>query len=144
MKKIITTQIFILVLTLLFGPDLLAQRFRLEEYSNQEIDLQFDAVKVENSIKFVWSTGSQIDIKAYELRKGYENGLLVDWETIATINAKEAKNTYQFIDQNPLLGEMHYRLKLLAADGSSFEYSPIFKIQQNEMGRHEEKEKFKY
>jgi hypothetical protein len=108
-----------------------AQRFRLEELNNQEVELQFDAIKNKDQINFQWQTSTQVNIQSFELRKGMENGRYVDWETLTVVKNIESNKIYQFVDNLPVLGEMHYRLKLIAADGSSFEFSPIFKLPEN-------------
>lgn len=102
-----------------------AQRFRMEEVDNS-LEVVFDAFRVDDKVQFVWNINNEVNIRSYEIRRGRENGRFVDWETITSLNSG-GTGSYTFIDENPVLGEMHYRLKLLAPDGSSIEYSPLFR-----------------
>jgi len=104
-----------------------AQRFRMEEADNSKLEVVFDAFRIDDEIRFVWNVNNETNIKSYEIARGIETGRFVNWETLTTVNAK-APGSYTFIDKDPVLGEMHYRLKLIAPDGSSIEYSPLFRI----------------
>ena len=58
----------------------------------------------------------------------------MNWKTISTINAKSESekqksnvNTYYYLDFNPFLGEIYYRLKIKDKQGS-YEFSKVVMI----------------
>ncbi|MGK7393203.1 MAG: hypothetical protein ACNS62_01480 [Candidatus Cyclobacteriaceae bacterium M3_2C_046] len=108
-----------------------AQRFRLEEADKEQLEVSFDAVRTGNSIQFIWNSSSETNIKSYEIRRGTEDGRFLNWEVLTSISIDKDANNYSFTDSDPILGEMNYRLRLVAPDGSSVEYSPLFKIGQS-------------
>lgn len=129
--KITTTILFAFVFTIILGVinESNAQRFRLEEDDGTQLEVSFDAYRLNNTIQFVWNTNTESNISAYEIVKGTENGKYLDWETVAVVNVNRSNaNDYTYVEDTPVLGEMHYRLKILAPDGSSVEYSPLYKV----------------
>ena len=107
----------------------IAQRFRLEENGGVQLEVKFDAYKVNTTIQFVWNTNNENNITSYEIIRGVETGRFIDWTTVAVVSSDRSnKNNYTFIDENPTLGEMQYRLKIIAPDGSSVEYSPLYRV----------------
>lgn len=112
----------------LMSNNLLAQRFRLEE-NGVQLEVKFDAYKVNSTVQFVWNTNNENNITSYEIMRGDENGRFIDWTTVAVVRAdKSNQNSYTFVDETPTLGEMQYRLKIIAPDGSSVEYSPLYRV----------------
>jgi len=123
---ILTTLFFIM---LLISEKSMAQRFRLEENGGIQLEVKFDAYKVNNNIQFVWNTNNEKNITSYEIMRGQENGRFIDWTTVAVVQSDRSnQNNYTFIDEKPTLGEMQYRLKIIAPDGSSVEYSPLYRV----------------
>lgn len=119
---------FILFLLLSASNELMAQRFRLEE-NGAQMEVKFDAYKVNNTVQFVWNTNNENNITSYEIMRGDENGRFIDWITVAVVRAdKSNQDSYTFVDETPKLGEMQYRLKIIAPDGSSVEYSPLYRV----------------
>jgi len=119
---------FTCLILVLLSENLLAQRFRLEE-NGVQLEVKFDAYKVKNTVQFVWNTNNENNITSYEIMRGDENGRFIDWTTVAVVRAdKSNQNGYTFVDETPTLGEMQYRLKIIAPDGSSVEYSPLYRV----------------
>lgn len=128
-KLIIASFTFILIIT--FADQSMAQRFRLEE-NGAQLEVKFDAYKVNNTVQFVWNTNNENNITSYEIMRGNEAGRFIDWTTVAVVKADKAnENSYTFVDERPELGEMQYRLKIIAPDGSSVEYSPLYRVMNN-------------
>lgn len=106
-----------------------AQRFRMEDAGISDIKVNFDALKVNNQIQFSWNVNMEDNIRSYEIIRGTQNGRYLDWQVLSRQTVDKSKSgSYTFSDDAPILGEMHYRLKLVAPDGSSVEYSPLFKV----------------
>ena len=119
---------FTCLILVLLSENLLAQRFRLEE-NGVQLEVKFDAYKVKNTVQFVWNTNNENNITSYEIMRGDENGRFIDWTTVAVVRAdKSNQNGYTFVDETPTLGEMQYRLKIIAPDGSSVEYGPLYRV----------------
>ena len=119
---------FTCLILVLLSENLLAQRFRLEE-NGVQLEVKFDAYKVNNTVQCVWNTNNENNITSYEIMRGDENGRFIDWTTVAVVRAdKSNQNGYTFVDETPTLGEMQYRLKIIAPDGSSVEYSPLYRV----------------
>lgn len=127
MYKFLVAPIFFLLLFLISNTSM-AQRFRLEE-NGMQLEVKFDAYKVNNTVQFVWNTNNENNITSYEILRGDENGRFIDWTAVAVVRAdKSNQNSYTFVDETPPLGEMQYRLKIVAPDGSSVEYSPLYRV----------------
>lgn len=119
--------ILLFAIVLIGSLEATAQRFRMEEVDNSKLEVVFDAFRIDDQVRFVWNVNNEDNIKSYEITRGTESGRFVNWEILASLNVN-APGNYSFIDKDPVLGEMHYRLKLIAPDGSSIEYSPLFRI----------------
>ena len=130
MKRLAYILLLMITMVVIAGSDLFAQRFRLEEGDNSQIEVKFDAARQNDQIVFSWSVNVENNIRSYEIIRGTENGRYLDWEVMNRVNVDgSAEKNYSFVDNSPILGEMHYRLRLVAPDGSSVDYSPLFKIQ---------------
>lgn len=119
--------ILLFAIVLIGSLEATAQRFRMEEVDNSKLEVVFDAFRIDDQVRFVWNINNEDNIKSYEITRGTESGRFVNWEILTSLNVNTPGN-YSFIDKDPVLGEMHYRLKLIAPDGSSIEYSPLFRI----------------
>ena len=132
MKRLAYILLLMITMVVIAGSDLFAQRFRLEEGDNSQIEVKFDAARQNDQIVFSWSVNVENNIRSYEIIRGKENGRYLDWEVMNRVNVDgSADKNYSYTDNSPILGEMHYRLRLVAPDGSSVDYSPLFKIQTN-------------
>ena len=128
MKSRLVILLIVFVIAFINAMDAHAQRFRLEEGDNSEIQVSFDAIRMGDKIQFVWNINTETNIQSYEIRRGVENGRYLNWESLTVVNVNRNRTgAYSFTDPEPPMGEMHYRLRLLAPDGSSVEYSPLFK-----------------
>lgn len=86
--------------------------------------------KPEN-VQLEWSTQTEENTQVFNVERS-ENG--VDWETIDQIRAagnSQTTRTYLMIDENPLIGDSYYRLKIIDFDGD-FDYSEIESVSRTE------------
>ena len=92
----------------------------------------FNATIVSNNVELTWQTSAEKNNYSFEiLRKPHSTTLINNgWKTIGFIEGHGTINStkdYQFVDRNPPVNFLHYRLKQIDTDGS-FEYSDIVKI----------------
>lgn len=83
--------------------------------------ISFSGELIDYQTNIQWVSAKQENFKHFKLEKN-NNG---NWLTMATIDAENSNNSlqyYNYTDQNPGSGEVHYRLKMVDLDGS-FEYS---------------------
>jgi glucose/arabinose dehydrogenase len=93
----------------------------------------FSAVLLENRIKLIWRTETEVSNYGFEVEKS--QGLNVksqtEWETIGFVEGHGNSNSpkeYSFIDENVTTGRYSYRLKQIDTDGN-FEYSEIIEVE---------------
>jgi hypothetical protein len=131
MKKFLHIILIAAVIAIAGNPSM-AQRFRMEEADgNSSIEVLFDAYRIDDQVQLIWNVNAENNIRSYEIIRGHEHGRYMDWEVLNQVGVERTNaGKYLFVDGSPLLGEMHYRLKIVAPDGSHVEYSPLFKIPQ--------------
>jgi hypothetical protein len=82
----------------------------------------------ENNInKLQWVTASELNSDKFEIEKSTVSGV---WNTIGDVRAAGNSNiklTYNFTDNNPVVGDNYYRLKMIDIDGT-FKYSNTINI----------------
>ncbi|HAS46173.1 MAG TPA: hypothetical protein DCS93_37175 [Microscillaceae bacterium] len=86
--------------------------------------LEFTVSQQNDQVLLGWKTASELNNAGFEIQRSTDNQ---NWESLGFAKGKgttNAINSYQFKDQNPLLGINYYRLKQIDFDGT-FEYSPI-------------------
>jgi hypothetical protein len=131
MKKYLYIFLLIAAIIVIASNSSIAQRFRMEEADNMSIEVMFDAYRIDDQVQLVWNVNAEINIRSYEVIRGSERGRFINWEILDQVSVDNTnKKDYTFVDNAPIMGEMHYRLKLIAPDGSNVEYSPLFKIPQ--------------
>jgi hypothetical protein len=77
--------------------------------------------------KLQWVTASELHSDKYEIEKSTVSGV---WNTIGDVRAAGNSNiklTYNFTDNNPVVGDNYYRLKMIDIDGT-FKYSNTINI----------------
>lgn len=83
---------------------------------------------IQNINELTWITASEKNTNRFEVEKSLDGE---NWTTIGSVNAignVTENTTYNFDDNNPLIGNNYYRLKSIDND-ASFEYSNIVRIQ---------------
>ncbi len=86
----------------------------------------FTAFINDNSVQLKWETATEVnnygfDIERQQSEDGTQN---TEWETIGFVQGHGNSNSpksYEFIDDNPPVGNLEYRLKQIDTDGT-FEY----------------------
>ena len=74
-----------------------------------------------------WVTASELNTDYFEIQKSVLTGV---WESLGRKTAagnSNAQLTYDFTDNNPVIGDNYYRLKIVDKDGS-FKYSNVIDI----------------
>mgnify|MGYP000900627634 CR=1 FL=1 len=77
--------------------------------------------------KLQWITASELNSDKFEIEKSTVSGV---WNTIGDVRAAGNSNiklTYNFTDNNPVVGDNYYRLKMIDIDGT-FKYSNTINI----------------
>ncbi|MCC5930056.1 MAG: hypothetical protein JJU28_12475 [Cyclobacteriaceae bacterium] len=100
-----------------------AQRYKRDELATME-NVKFEAFRNGGTIEFIWDINSTRDIKNIEIRKGSAEPGKLNWSLVKRLKEDEDS----FTEFNPSLGEMHYKLVLIAEDGTEREYLPEFKL----------------
>ncbi|QES89970.1 T9SS type A sorting domain-containing protein [Rhizosphaericola mali] len=75
---------------------------------------------VENMVSIDWNTINEINTKTFEILRSTSNQKT--WENITSIPAagnSTSTKTYNYVDKNPHLGEVYYRLKETDMDGNN-------------------------
>ena len=83
--------------------------------------ISFEGELLENQTDIQWVCAKQENFKHFVLEKNIQG----NWSSLDIIDANQSNNTlqyYNYTDQNPGQGEIHYRLKMVDLDGS-FKYS---------------------
>ncbi|MBI2731532.1 MAG: T9SS type A sorting domain-containing protein [Sphingobacteriales bacterium] len=90
----------------------------------------FDAVKLNNKAYINWQTASEKDADYFELQRSQNQN---NWETVYRIKAFNQNNggSYNYVDTDPLLHDLYFRLKMVQKDGG-ITYSSISLVRQNE------------
>ncbi|MCB9304957.1 MAG: T9SS type A sorting domain-containing protein [Lewinellaceae bacterium] len=86
--------------------------------------LDFKAHVQDESIRLLWSTGSEKDNLGFHVERSIDNH---HWHAMGFVQghgSSVVRNDYEFTDTHPVPGINYYRLKQVDSDGS-FEYSPI-------------------
>jgi hypothetical protein len=109
------------------------------------------AVKENRTIKVNWNASTETGVQRYELQKAGGAGSFARLGEVPAIGTS-AGQTYQSIDDQPLVGANHYRVKVFMADGSIFysrtvteimdEQQPAMKIFPNPVRNYEIRMKF--
>ena len=89
----------------------------------------FNASVSGNSIKLIWKTASEKNNYGFEVQRK-DKDLEKAWENIGFIkgfNTSSAQKEYTFLDENPPVSSLLYRLKQINTNGS-IEYSDIINI----------------
>lgn len=118
--------IFTLVLLAVFS-DADAQRYRNKSNLGGEEMVKFIALKNGDILEFNWVINSTRVIESIELRKGSLNANSIEWETVKKITDEDKK----FIDYQPDLGQVFYKLILTDNNGVTSEYEPEFKLKKD-------------
>ncbi len=89
--------------------------------------IAFNAIMNEGRVLLDWQTATEVNNYGFEIERtlsslgNYENG---QWENIGFVQGHGNSNSpksYEFIDDNPPIGSLKYRLKQIDTDGS-FQY----------------------
>ncbi len=81
------------------------------------------AIAQDKTIDLLWDTGFETDLAYFEIQK-MDNVNITN--SIGEVSAKGYNSTYQFTDDNPIIGVNTYRLKMVRHDGV-YDYSPVVK-----------------
>ncbi len=105
-----------------------AQRYRAENDLGREERVEFNAFKNGEALEFSWQISSTRQIKSVELSKGHPDKNDITWTTVKSFEDQSAG----YVDTDPELGELHYRLRVIGADGTVREYLPTFKLKKDD------------
>ena len=86
--------------------------------------VKFHAYAAENSVQLEWMTASEINNDYFLVQRSFD---AVNWEEIAELDGhgnSTAIHSYDYIDDQPVLGTSYYRLKQVDFNGD-YEYSEI-------------------
>lgn len=86
--------------------------------------LDFNVEKRGETALLTWNTATEVNSSGFYIEHSTDEK---NWQTldfIAAVGNSETKNNYDYIHQNPVLGNNYYRLKMADNDGVS-EYSEI-------------------
>ncbi|PQA56819.1 DUF7948 domain-containing protein [Siphonobacter curvatus] len=84
----------------------------------------FDAKVKGQTVELTWATAQERNSQHFEVQRS-RSGNPGEWTTLQIVSAKgqsTTKQSYAFVDQQPLAGASLYRLKMVDQDGS-FDYS---------------------
>jgi len=99
-----------------------------EGSGNLPIELiSFKANNNQKSVELNWTTATEINNNFFTIERSTDTE---NWEEISFIAGAGNSNdilTYSFVDNNPIIGKMYYRLKQTDYDGS-FTYSEILVV----------------
>ena len=107
-----------------------------EYYDNSgstPVELTSFSAKAKNGIiKLNWATATEVNNYGFQVERQKEK-VKSEWKKIGFVEGHGNSNSpkeYSFTDENPLIGNLKYRLKQIDIDGN-FEYSEIVEIQTN-------------
>ena len=112
------------------GIDLGAYEFK-DAFTIPPLNLvSFTAKRINISeVEINWNTTQEASIDYYDVERAAVNQ---SFEKIITIKAKALpQNSYQYIDNNAIEGDSHYRLKMVGKDGN-FTYSNVVTLTNGE------------
>lgn len=87
----------------------------------------FSGKDKEGSVELNWQTATETNNKGFDIERKADSG---EWQKIGTVQGNGTttkKSEYIFIDGNPALGKLFYRLRQIDFDGSE-KYSPEVEI----------------
>ncbi len=91
----------------------------------------FKAVQLENAVKLLWETATEINNYGFEIERKLTDSELSEWETLGFIEGHGNSNSpksYEFIDETAPADALEYRLKQIDTDGKFEYYSLTVKI----------------
>jgi hypothetical protein len=88
--------------------------------------VSFNAGIEDKNVTIWWSTSNEINLKEFIVEKSND---ALNFKVIGTVTASSStsSNNYSFIDKNPTIEKVYYRLKMIDKDGS-FKYSSIITV----------------
>lgn len=93
----------------------------------------FNASVNEDAVVLNWTTATETNNYGFEIQRALINGNRSEFETIGFVqgsgNSNSPKN-YSFVDENPINGDIAYRLKQIDNDGK-YKYSSILELKFN-------------
>ncbi len=104
---------------------------RVQKFTDSALPVEltfFEAGLNNNTVDLRWQTTTEVNNYGFEVeRKQSENGTQnTEWETIGFVQGHGNSNSpkqYEFIDNDPPAGHLHYRLKQIDTDGTYEYYS---------------------
>lgn len=90
--------------------------------------LRFDALPDDNHVLLEWETATEINNSHFEIQRSADGRYYQTIGQVAGHGTASEVISYSFMDNQPLNGKNHYRLKQVDFDGS-FEYSPIKQVE---------------
>ena len=99
--------------------------------------VNFDANVVNSTVVLKWATASESNNSHFELERSTDGGdrFEVIAEVVANLGNSSSLQSYDFTDDNPVIGDNYYRLKQVDFDGE-FEYfnTTIARIESDNIG----------
>ncbi|MCF8316991.1 MAG: T9SS type A sorting domain-containing protein [Ignavibacteriales bacterium] len=112
----------------MFGAGVNAIKVTVNTINPLPVELNnFYSKLTDGKIHLFWSTATEVNNYGFEIER---KSLQSDWFKIGFIRGHANSNSpkeYTFIDENPLAGNLQYRLKQIDTDGE-YEYSPAVEV----------------
>lgn len=90
--------------------------------------LRFSATPVDQGIELEWETATELNNSHFEIQRSADGRHYQTIGQVAGHGTTSEVISYSFLDNQPLNGKNHYRLKQVDFDGS-FEYSPVKQVE---------------
>lgn len=90
--------------------------------------LRFSATPVDQGVELEWETATEINNSHFEIQRSADGRHYQTIGQVAGHGTTSEVISYSFLDNQPLNGKNHYRLKQVDFDGS-FEYSPVKQVE---------------
>jgi len=90
--------------------------------------LSFDVTAKDQLVELIWKTATEINNELFEVQRSEDAKI---WKVIGTVdgagNSTEV-STYEYTDENPIVGTSYYRLRQIDFDGR-YDYSKIRSVE---------------
>ncbi|MBN1300869.1 MAG: T9SS type A sorting domain-containing protein [Melioribacteraceae bacterium] len=118
----------------------LATPGRLNGSNNDALPVElifFDAVQSDKCIQLRWGTATEINNYGFDIERAsasFNSNIYGEWECIGFVPGSGNSSShkyYEYYDNNPVEGNLSYRLKQIDTDGSYEYYNNVLKINFN-------------
>jgi len=110
------------------GPSFLPKN-EADDYIVLEVSRQSNAINLQ------WKSKENTKGKTFHLLKGTINDeRQIRWEILAAFEATKRKQKFEYVDKNPNLGEVYYRLRI-SEDREKVQYTRYYLISNGKKGR---------